>query len=91
MFLIYFLRVCPLAKAIWCNVLTMEVRTKFFCVIARVDSYINLSRELGKGKLMNGEDHDSVFVHPTQTWKVSIWIILLCYMKAMHNKDMYNI
>jgi hypothetical protein len=26
---------------------------------------------------MNGEDHDSVFVHPTQTWKVSIWIILL--------------
>jgi hypothetical protein len=76
MFLIYFLRVCPLAKAIWCNVLTMEVRTKFFCVIARVDSHINLSRELGKGKLMNGEDHDSVFVHPTQTWKVSIWIML---------------
>jgi hypothetical protein len=88
MFLIYFLRVCPLAKAIWCNVLTMEVRTKFFCVIARVDSHINLSRELGKGKLMNGEDHDSVFVHPTQTRK---FLDGQCYMKAMHNKDMYNI
>jgi hypothetical protein len=43
----HILRDCPLAKAIWCNVLTMEVRTNFFCVIASVDSYINLSRLIG--------------------------------------------
>jgi hypothetical protein len=38
---------CPLAKAIWCNVLTMEVRGQTFCVIASVDSYLNLSRLIG--------------------------------------------
>jgi hypothetical protein len=66
----HILRVCPLAKAIWCNVLTMEVRTKKFCIILQGWIHILTCLEsFWKGKLMNGEDHDSVFVRPTHPWK----------------------
>ncbi|PNY15946.1 ribonuclease H, partial [Trifolium pratense] len=45
---LHILRDCPLAKAIWCNVLRMEVRTTFFNLQHQEWITFNITKELGK-------------------------------------------